>query len=740
VVSGTKLVPVNSTWVHTVIYDVGNLMVPMSERYYYLNGGTYMYTFSTSTMLPGIYTIRLNFTRSGQRWLNQTLYLSYGGNDSNPGPGHPAAELYYTFFNQNTGMQMADDLYKMYISSTTTFNEGNRVKYGQYQTYQGQRLYYRVLDYWNNLIYPQNGSYSSVVITNAETYLDIGIPLNEFLVKNSNDSVIYFKLTNGPLNGTMNTWYAKWVPPQESEDVYLRTGTYNFTIQYYDPITRQMKNEIDVSDFYIDTDFFYWVPGWRMSDIVISLYNVNSSLLNQLINVGVYVNNFNSTILNQDISQSTWLQNLNSQIANQLIYVIENISNWNTTIKNQWIACIQNITNFRSNITLQINSVDQDIKNVGSNLVNQTNLIKQQITNVETNINVQMNAILQNITNIQGNITDQANLVGQWITNLNTSMQQQMNAIQQEVYNYNSTVITQMNVMSQLITNFKTNVTAQLNILTQQVYNENASINTQANVIQQQIDNTRANIINQLNGVWNDINNSRASIMNQLSGVFTSVNDSSNLSINFNMSGFNISMFQGLRMNFTGFDTMMLKLRQILDNFQMPHGWQIPKVDYTVNDTTPPISTVNAYIGIDGSLEVDYSSQDTYGVAYVNLYYKVGNATYWRNWTAHIFKSGTKAFTEVPLVDGVTYWFQCIGTDLSGNVEQPSSANTINLTYSYTAPAAAIPILPITQTQMLYVMGFVLLCIIILTLYAYYKRKKVERQTYVMNNPRQPLR
>jgi len=675
-------VPLNNIWVYTKVLNITNATVPLSNMPHYVVNGAYMYSFSTSTMLPGIYSIHLNFTYGGMNtWLNQTLYLSYSGGANNPGPGHTAATLYYTFFNKNTGMQLSDDLYKMYLSPVPSFPEESRVKYGTYATYQGQTLYYQVKDYWNNMVFPENGSYSTVFISRTSTYIDIGISANEFLVKNSNDSLIYFRLTNGPLNGTSNTWYARWVAPQESQEVFMRTGLYNFTLQYYNPVTRALQLTVPVENFYIDQDIFYWVAGYRLGDIVISLYNVNSTLLNQLINVGVYVNNINSTVLNQEISSSIWLQNLNTTIANQLIWMVQNISNWNSTIKNQWIMAIQNITNMRSNITIQINGINQNIVNLNSNIVNQSNLIRQEVFDLGTTITTQINGVLQNITIIGSNITYQGNLIGQWIANL------------------------------------KTNITNQINMVMQQTVNINGTIYDQANIADQLIINSRTSIVNQIDEVWSAVNNTALNV---------SLNETALQNV-----------------NFSGFNSLMKNLRQILSQFQLPHSWQIPQINYTINDTTPPISTITAYVAADGSLQVQYSCSDNtpFGVAYVDLYYKLGNMSWWRNWSYHTTKDGTRKFDKVEIVNGSTYWFRCIGTDIFGNVEQPSEINTVNITYAYTAPPAMAQILPVDTTTILYIMAFLIVCIFILSLYALRKRKKEERLlARKVQGPRQPLR
>ena len=90
-----------------------------------------------------------------------------------------------------------DDFYKFYISSTPSFTDADRVVGGEYPVILGKTYYYKILDYWDNKIYPANASeYATVFIDRAETYLDVYIPLHQFLIKNSNDSVIYFRMTN----------------------------------------------------------------------------------------------------------------------------------------------------------------------------------------------------------------------------------------------------------------------------------------------------------------------------------------------------------------------------------------------------------------------------------------------------------------------------------------------------------------------------------------------------------------
>lgn len=151
----------------------------------------------------------------------------------------------------------------------------------------------------------------------------------------------------------------------------------------------------------------------------------------------------------------------------------------------------------------------------------------------------------------------------------------------------------------------------------------------------------------------------------------------------------NISLDPSLFANFTAL------LQSILDQFQLPHEWRLPQMNYTINDSVPPISSISASSALTGGINVHWTSTDNnplFGVAYVTIYYKIDGGS-WRVWKPVTTYMGNDLFDSSVqnLTNGTKYWFKCIGVDLAGNVENESDANTCNVTYvEYATPGTQL--------------------------------------------------
>ena len=198
--------------------------------------------------------------------------------------------LYYTIFDMNTGTKLTDDFYKVYFSNDTNFDENDRIMGGKYKDSVGQLLHLKVLDYWGNQIYPVNGSYDNITIFQTKTFIDIGIPLNQFLIKNVNNTLVYFRMTNGNFTDQANnTWYNRWIPPQESQQLFVRSGIYNISLEYYAPNNASFIKFENISNFTIDRDLFYIVLG-KNARMYFNFFNANEGLGFPFETLKIYVN------------------------------------------------------------------------------------------------------------------------------------------------------------------------------------------------------------------------------------------------------------------------------------------------------------------------------------------------------------------------------------------------------------------------------------------------------------------
>jgi hypothetical protein len=171
--------------------------------------------------------------------------------------------IYYTIFDMNTGSKLRDEYYKIYFSKTTSFTERNRVMDGKYKTDLWNIVYFKIEDYWGNLIYPHDGSeYEQLVVESTKTFLDIGIPFNQFIITNQNNSLIYIRITEGNLSDQVNnTWYNRWVPPHGSTEIFIRSGTYNISIEYYYPHNGTIHAFRNISNMKIEIDTMLNILG-----------------------------------------------------------------------------------------------------------------------------------------------------------------------------------------------------------------------------------------------------------------------------------------------------------------------------------------------------------------------------------------------------------------------------------------------------------------------------------------------
>lgn len=869
----------------TTIQSQNNTIV--AQAMWNCSFGNYECDISTTQIVPGIYSWEIKFVDDETGLVFKKggpLYLDVpiGGEGGNYGP-YASAYLYYSFFDLNTGTGLDDNFFKFYISPDTVIDTGDRVKGGVKPTYLGQTLYFKICDFFDNRIYPENESYTSVYVEEAETYIDVGINLRQFLIKNMNQSTVYVIVRDDDTDQQIG----RWIPPYEMAEFLLLNNTYNITVQYYNSATGAYIRTDNYPSFNIDVDTFLWIGGYDLADIIIAVWNTNSTIMDQIINIGVNINNDGSNVINQIINSNVRLNNLESNITTQITSVWMQINNTNTTIAEQANLIRQDIDNVNSNITNQINGILQNISNVNSTIINQANLVKQDISNLNTNITTQVNSIWQEINNtnttivsqlntitqninnvnstivtqaniikqqiinFETNITTQLNIINQDINNTNSTIHTQLNSIVQQITNMNSTLQIQLNSVSQHITNFETNITTQvnsvwadinnsnssihyqLNVITADITNMNTSINTQINYVTSQIDNFESNIttqfnqidisisnmetnitnqinfvnisitntntslqtqlntiyttinnnhvsiVDQINLIWSEVNNTNSSIYSQITGVHTTISNFwTNVNYSFtviqsditntnttiqnlinasnatlyakligildNVSAGGVSVFQKVlqvldnlssinasvngstlleildltqeiqqnltanfsyiedrilnvsevvqnatdsildaisTINITGYNNLMQVLQNILEQFDVPHNWYIPSINYTLNDTMPPVSTISATSAFGGGINVRWVCTDDIAVSYCSVYYRVDAGT-WRVWKAATSPLGADSFTdEITLENGTVYWFRCLGVDVAGNVENESSTNVCNITY-----------------------------------------------------------
>jgi len=496
-----------------ILYANGNDAITPVE--WNCTSGNYYCVLSTTAILPGTYGVSIEFTDPSSGVIfkeGSTLYLS-----TTPGSGiYVSSYLHFTFYNNNTGLGLNSELFKIYASEDTTIDSSDRIYVDMYNTYTGQTIYYRIDDYFDNQIYPTSGSYDTVSITDIEQFEDVPIDWYSFSVKNMNHSIVRFKMTNG------SRTYSQYLYPYEPFYWNVLNGTYTINLTYYNPETDAIV-DYHQENITITDDTYYWIRGYDLQDIIIEVTNTNTTIMDQIVNIGVNINNDGCDIINQTVNLAYYLSNTESNITNQINLVWQSVNNTKTTVTNQVNNVWQTVNNTNSTVVNQANSVHQSITNTESNITTQLNSMWQDVNNTDTNVENQANLVIQNITNFRDNITTQVNGVWQDVNNSNSTIHTQLNTVITDVSNVNSTVVTQVNYVRQDISNTEGNITTQVNSVWQDINNSNSTIHTQINSVIQDIDNANSTIHTQITNTHQMITNTESNITTQINGVSTSI-------------------------------------------------------------------------------------------------------------------------------------------------------------------------------------------------------------------------
>jgi len=239
------------------------LTVPFSHAYFYVSNGFYMYWFSSSGMIPGIYYIRLNYTYGGTLYsYNWILYLSIPG-----GSGHIITDIHFSFYNYNTGEGIDSSLFKLYAGTTIPPPR----LYGDtyYHAYTGETIYFLVTDFYGNQIYPTIGIYS-LFVTQPNQVTDIPVIWNDLAIKNMNNTIMHFSMHSG------SRTYSITLFPMDSVHLNVLPGNYTVTMTFYSSYSGAYAGT-RTDNITVSGDGFYIATGYTAA-VYFTYYNTNEGL------------------------------------------------------------------------------------------------------------------------------------------------------------------------------------------------------------------------------------------------------------------------------------------------------------------------------------------------------------------------------------------------------------------------------------------------------------------------------
>jgi len=563
-----------------LLYANGTDALSVNPKHNCTNGN-YHCTFSTSTLLPGTYSVSIEFTDPSSGIVykkGSTLYLSV-----DPGSGiYVSTFLHFTFYNNNTGIGIPSESFKLYASTDTIIDSTDRIYTDLFGVYTGQTIYYRVDDYFNNQIYPSTGSYQTLEITSLEQFEDIPIDWYSFSVKNMNHSIVHFKMTNG------SRTYPQYLYPYEPFYWDILPGEYTINLTYYNPIDDSIVSYTEENITTTD-DTYYWIRGYDLRDIIIEITAVNSTIDTLFLNIDVDLSLINSNVtnLNSFISEIWNSQNSSFGSVNSILISFWDNQNVSFSSINQTILAFwdsQNTTfgTVSSNLMSIWNSQNTSFGNVDTILFqvwSAENSSYENITNSLTQIWISQNTSFSDINNVivqfwstqNSSFDNVRNDITQFWLGANNSFQNVENHISSMWINFNST----FGSVNQTLISFWNNVNTSFDTVTNTVLNIWDSQNTSFgevtdvvlsfwNVQNSSFDELTVFINTHLNYINNSINVSFIGINTKLDVLYNDMNISfiyTNTLINFS--------YNSIVQNITSLNlTMYNKMMEILNNVE----------------------------------------------------------------------------------------------------------------------------------------------------------------------------
>ncbi len=596
--------PVSSIWATTKILNSTYSVVSGTELDYYVMNGLYRYTFSTTTMTPGIYYININFTYGGNPFFsNRTLYLSdYSGS------GHHATNAYFTFYNNNTGVGINPLSFKIYADNDLPLTDSDRTYDNLYpNTYTGETIYYRIDDYFDNKIYPTDDTYSSVTISETDQFIDVPIDWNSFSVKNMNSSIIKFTIENGSRS------YSQYLYPYEPFYWNVLDGEYNITMDYYDPATDAYEgtttDTISVTD-----DTYYWIQGYDLRDIIVEINAVNATVGNLSMNITSNVNITNSSIDSITTAITSNLTATETNITNLINSYSSNYSIIESYVANLDNNIWSNLTSINSTIDVVNNKINIDFQMLESNISSMNNSISSQITAINTTIDGQTNTIITTIHNQNSNISGMNNslqfridVVESNISNMNTSIHSAVSVVDSVVDTINNKIDIDLSVLNATVNAINNNININFSMLQSNISHMNNTIHTEINLLGSNITNMNTSIHNAISNIDSIVNHMNSSIWNELTAINTTINTQTNTistkinAQNSNISGMNNSLqfrIDVVESNISNMNTSIHSAVSVVDSV----------VDTINNKIDIDLSVLNATVNaINNNININFS-------------------------------------------------------------------------------------------------------------------------------------
>jgi hypothetical protein len=356
-------------------------------------------------------------------------------------------------------------------------------------------------------------------------------------------------------DATGSRTYSQYLFPYEAFYWNVLSGDYTVNLTYYDssettPTTVLSYYQTNIS---ITDDTYYWILGYDLQDIVISVTAVNTSLDSLTIDISSGVTLTNSSVNNISIRMSANLTATESNITSLILSQNTNMSLINTIVSSINTSMRSDITAINATIDTINNKININLTLLQTNVTSMNTSISTQITNIDSKIDTQTNTITTSINNQNTNITGmnntiqtKINVIDSNITTMNTSIHNAISIVDSIVDTINNKLSIDFNMLNLTVEYINNSIWHNLSVIESDIGNLSFDVTVNYDIINSSIDSmevsllsamslTESNITTLNNNIWSAINitDSMVSYLNNtiwtdISTINTTINSLNN--------------------------------------------------------------------------------------------------------------------------------------------------------------------------------------------------------------------
>jgi len=379
-----------------------------------------------------------------------------------------------------------------------TNQRGEYLNFNQFKTYwNGTLLYENVFyeDIGNNVSIEIKDHYDisvknhTFIVSSGDNYVPIILTMFSLKVFNQQELFNHINITRDPNYYESGYSWSEWVAPTEIIEFTLFAGYYKINLT---------DNENSGSSYYSYTlngdDILLISSGNTISNLIINIANVNTTIGNQITNVQIDLTNQNSNINNTIINIDINLSNVNSTLGTLLTNINLDIININNNISNLYTFTENNFLNLGNNINNSFISIENNIIAINQTISTLVIGLDGKITVVNATINTMFTEMNSQFIVTQSTLDFSFTFLNQTITQIGNNITENHIAL-------NNLIIQRANEIDNSLIQISTLV----NLINSSVVNESLVIQSLVNIIGNNITENHVIINDLINLIGNNI-------------------------------------------------------------------------------------------------------------------------------------------------------------------------------------------------------------------------------------------